>query len=595
MPPAGSGGRPWAAPVLVALLGAALRLWDFGRVGANPYYDAAVRSMGRSWHAFFYGAYDPTGQVSIDKTPVDLWLQVASTKLLGFTPVALRLPEVTAGILAIPLLYDLVRRLFGRRAGLVSASVLAVLPVSVMTARSDTMDSVMTLLILAAAWLVVRAGPRGRLLPLAGAGAAMGLAFEVKLFESLVALPGLAVLALLLSEAPWRRRLLHLLAAGGAMVAVGLSWLTAVSVMPGPRPFPIGSTNGSVWDVTFGYNGLARLRVGPTPALRRLDPAGPARLFAPGGALEGRLVGSVLLAALLLGAAAATAGVVQRRRTGAGRPERDAARYGAGVCFLAVWLLTGFVLFSHVGRLHPRYLEAFTPAIAGTIGVAVAALTSARRAGGAARASLIAALAVTAGLGPFVAGAGAGVAAGAVLLVLVTAGLPLAFAARGGRTRGPVPGAAVAAFATAAVLLVPLAGSMQLVRTGAADSGRPGYIAPARVAALSRFLLARQHGARYETASTAPAEAGPLIVHDGRPVLMLTSLYDRPLLTPAALAAQVMSGHVRYVLIDPSACAATSTRCAPVIRWERRHAVDVSGAAGQPPGTLYRLSARASS
>src|SRR3954452_24503487 len=106
------------APVaLITGVGAALRLWSFDQVGANPFYDAAVRSMSLSWHNFFFGAIDPGAQVAVDKAPADLWLQVLSVKLFGFTSTALRLPEVTAGILAVPLLYDLARRLFGRRAG----------------------------------------------------------------------------------------------------------------------------------------------------------------------------------------------------------------------------------------------------------------------------------------------------------------------------------------------------------------------------------------------------------------------------------------------------------------------------------------------
>ena len=94
-----------------------LRLWGFAGVAPNPFYDAAVRSMATSWHAFFFGAFDPGAQTAIDKPPADLWLQVASVKLLGFGSVATRLPEALAGILAIPLLYDLVRRLFGRPPG----------------------------------------------------------------------------------------------------------------------------------------------------------------------------------------------------------------------------------------------------------------------------------------------------------------------------------------------------------------------------------------------------------------------------------------------------------------------------------------------
>ena len=122
--------------------------------------------------------------MSIDKAPVDLWLQVASTKLLGFSSVSLRLPPAIAGTLSVALLYDLVRRGFGRWAGLAAALAFAVLPTAVLTSRSDTMDSVMSALLILAAWLVVRVRPERRAPAAILAGAVAGLAFEVKLFEA---------------------------------------------------------------------------------------------------------------------------------------------------------------------------------------------------------------------------------------------------------------------------------------------------------------------------------------------------------------------------------------------------------------------------
>src|SRR5437667_1654023 len=113
--------------------------------------------MSLSWHTFSYAAFEPGGRIAVDKPPFDLWLQVASVKLLGFNSLALKLPEALAGTAAVPLLYDLVRRIFGRGAGLASALALAVLPVTVLTARSDTMDTVMMLLVVGSAWLVVHA------------------------------------------------------------------------------------------------------------------------------------------------------------------------------------------------------------------------------------------------------------------------------------------------------------------------------------------------------------------------------------------------------------------------------------------------------
>src|ERR687886_1467402 len=104
--------------------------------------------MGESWHAFWVGAFEPGARVAIDKPPVDLWLQVASTKLLGFSTTALILPAAIAGTLAVAAVYDLLRVLFGRRAALAGALALAVLPIAVVSARSDTMDSVMAALVL---------------------------------------------------------------------------------------------------------------------------------------------------------------------------------------------------------------------------------------------------------------------------------------------------------------------------------------------------------------------------------------------------------------------------------------------------------------
>ncbi len=82
-----------------------LRLIYIGRVSPDPFYDAAVRSMTQSWHNFFFGAFEPSGSVSIDKPPVDLWLQVASVKLFGFSSTTLKFPEAFAGILSVPMLY----------------------------------------------------------------------------------------------------------------------------------------------------------------------------------------------------------------------------------------------------------------------------------------------------------------------------------------------------------------------------------------------------------------------------------------------------------------------------------------------------------
>ena len=339
----------WAAVALITLGAAVLRLVHIGRVETDPFYDAAVRSMGLSWHNFFFGAFEPGGSVSIDKPPVDLWLQVASVKLFGFGATTLKLPEAFAGIAAVPLLFAAVRRMWSTGAGLVAAVALAVLPVEVITSRSDTMDGVMMALIVLALWLIVRACETGRYAWLLAGAAALGISFDVKLLESLVAVPGLALLAYLGLPGPRGRRLLQMLAAGAVYVVVALAWLTATLLVPAhDRPYAIGSTNGSAWNAAFVFNGTDRLG-GKSPEPQQtvyqpghsypvatqserdhipIVPPSPTRLLARIGPLSGERLGLELLVGLLLGVPALIAGVLADRRGDARRREMEPSRKG---------------------------------------------------------------------------------------------------------------------------------------------------------------------------------------------------------------------------------------------------------------------------
>jgi hypothetical protein len=489
--------------------------------------------MGTSWHALLVGAFEPGARVAIDKPPVDLWLQVASTRLFGFTTTALILPAALAGTLAVAALYDLGCVLLGRRAGLAAAAALAVLPVAVITARSDTMDAVMAALVTAADALAARAARSGRRWLLVAAGAVLGLAFEVKLFEALVALPALVALWWMAAQDGWRRRVGGLVGAGAAFAVVALAWLVAVSLLPAhDRPFVLGSANGSAWSAVFGYDGIDRLGAGPARAAppaaaalaRAPAPPGPLRLLSPGASLDGRI--GVVLAAAVAALAAALAAGAWDRLDRVGR---------AGLAALAVWLACGAVLASAMHDLRPRYLEAFTPAVAGVLGVGAALAATAWR----------------------------------------------------GRRRTAVT------VGYAAVLAVALAVSVGAVARHVTDSGRPGWIAPARVAALSAYLRAHDGTAADEVATVAPSKAGQLIARDGRPVLVLASVDGRAIVTPRTLAAEVAAGRVRYALVGDRCVRAGTAACTPAARWIRAHGTDVSAAAGQPgPGLLYRLASR---
>src|SRR5256885_276871 len=196
MPEATASRLDWARPPAIALpsravwhpllpalaltvLAGYLRIRGLSGSHPNSFYDAAVRSMGESLRNLFYGAYDPSAQLAVDKPPVDLWLQVASTKLLGFNPRALVLPAAIFGTLAVPLLYDAVRRIYGVLAGVCAGVALAVLPLSVVASRRDALDSAVMALLVPAPWLGGRAIPTGHArwpplaAPLVGSGVSL--------------------------------------------------------------------------------------------------------------------------------------------------------------------------------------------------------------------------------------------------------------------------------------------------------------------------------------------------------------------------------------------------------------------------------------
>lgn len=570
----------WVALGAIVLGAAALRLIGLGKVAVDPFYDAAVRSMAMSWHNFFFGAFEPGGSVSIDKPPVDLWLQVASVKLLGFNSTSLKLPQALAGTAAVGLIYVPIRRVFGVGAGLGAALALAVMPIEVITARSDTMDAVMMLLLVLALLCIVRACDEESTVWLLAAAVALGVAFEVKLLESVVALPGLGLIALLGfrrrvgAERPehggtdgpestdpdgqgsppgvWRRRVLPLATAAAVFVLVALSWLGATLLFPAhERPYAIGSTNGSAWNAAFVFNGLDRIEgkaiEGPLPGAARRHAAqatlsererisipepSPTRLLSRIGPLSYERLGLEALVALLLGVPAVALGL-----RGGGMKRA----LGLG---LVVWLFTGLVLFSEMTRLHPRYVEGFTPAVAALLGVGVAWL---------------------AGL----AGRPAGEPRRRAVQSVVLVGL------------------------LALVLAIPLEASIRAVRLSVSDAGAVGSLPGGELRLLSAYLRAHQGGARYEAAVDSATKVGALIVRDGRPVVVLTTYEARALTTIAQLQRLIVRGEVRYALLT-GLCGAhtarTNAACSLAALWVRAHARDVSRKAGLThDGVLWLL------
>jgi 4-amino-4-deoxy-L-arabinose transferase-like glycosyltransferase len=536
-----------ASGVGIGALALALRLSGLSRVAPDPFYDAAVRSMGTSWHDFLFGALEPGGSVAIDKPAVGLWPQVAATKLLGFHTSALLVPQALAGAASVGLVFLLAAALWGRVAALSAAAALAVLPLAVLTARSDTMDALATMVTLAAGVALLRAARSGGRWPLAAAGAAIGLAFNIKLFQALVPVPALFVLYLAASPLPWRERLARLVACSAVALAVGLSWLAVVSTAPGRlQPWAFGSSNGSALDATFNYNGVERIESGPRAGVHtaaqlaiRPDAPGVGRLVGRGGNL-GALLGTELVPALILGAvtlAVGAAAELRRRRravpsAAAEAPPSPTPRRlaRAGALAVLVWLVTAIALFSAVNELQIRYVETLAPAVALAFGAAVATLS--------------------------------------------------------GWARLP---AWATAIAVVALLAVPTAHAVDVVDRASSDSGHIGAMAPADLQELSAFLQAHTAHQRYEVASATSVKATSLIARDARPVLMLATLAGHPLTPLRRFLRDVLERKVSYVLVagrcgphsavDPRGCGLDA-------RWAVVHGRHVSAVAGV---RLYRV------
>jgi 4-amino-4-deoxy-L-arabinose transferase-like glycosyltransferase len=573
---------PWAVCLIVAVA-AALRFAELEDVQPNLFYDAAVRSMGSSWHNFFFGAFDPGGFLSVDKAPLDLWLQVASVKVFGWNAAALKLPEALGGTLAVPLLYDTVRRVAGRPAGLAAAMALAVLPESVLTSRSDTMDSVMMLLVIGSLWLMIRAAATGHRRWALLSGAVLGLAFNVKLFEALIAAPALVIVYMLGARLPWRRRVADLLLFAEGLVMVGLSWATAASVAPGRHPWPIGSTDGSVWNVMFVFNGFGRFS---SPAVRgRPGGPGPFRLFQSNSWQFDTLFGCALIAALALGLSAALVAFVRHRRLrGAGFPAVQTPAPVVALCLgVTSWLVVAYALFSHQATVHTRYLEAAAPALAAAIGIAGAALaglTSWRRPRP--RPSVIGIALALAGVCAYTFHLRpASIATGAVAVSVAAIGAALV-----GTAPGWVGRAArwlTLFLVVATTVLYPIHESYLVVTHKSTNSAGLLTYAPQYEQNLWRYLGPRTAGSPYELVVDEPIALAPLLIHEQRPIIPLTSFKGIRDVSLPELQSYVAAGDVRYALIGAHACTGPADRnaaCVPAALWIRRTGIDISAAAG---------------
>ncbi|MEV7661325.1 glycosyltransferase family 39 protein [Paenarthrobacter sp. NPDC089316] len=356
---------------------AALYLWGLAASGwANAFYSAAAQAGSQDWTAWFFGSSDAANSITVDKPPAALWITGLSVRLFGLSSWSILVPQALMGVATAWLLYLAVRRAalpatgnahLAHRAGLIAAVTLALTPAATLMFRFNNPDALLVLLMTAAGYAVVRSIQDQKLRWLVFAGVFLGFGFLAKQLQVLLVLPGF-VLAYLLSAHPKPgRRLLHLLAAGGAMVASAGWWIAAVELVPGNlRPYIGGSQNNSILELTFGYNGLGRLNGDETGSVGGGGNGwGTPGLFRMFGSEFGGQIAWLIPSALILGGALLWLGRLA--------PRTDAVR--ASVVVWGSWLLVTGLVFSYMqGIIHPYYSVALAPGIAGLVGLGGALL-----------------------------------------------------------------------------------------------------------------------------------------------------------------------------------------------------------------------------
>ncbi|MGH3547664.1 MAG: ArnT family glycosyltransferase, partial [Pseudonocardiaceae bacterium] len=359
------------------------------------------------------------------------WPMVASAAIFGYHGWSLLLPQVLEGVAAVFLLHRTVRYWAGEHVALLAALVFALTPVTVAINRDTNPDTLMVLLMVAAAYALTRSvhhpGQPGRATRwLLLAAVLLGLGFVTKMLQAWIVVPVFALAYLVGSPAPVRRRILDVLGAGGVLLAGSMWWVALASFWPGPKPYIGGSTDGSVLNLVVGYNGLGRIlgrQVGRELVGGSGMPGGRGMPGGPGGGpssghggghgggfgggsgitrLFGEQVGGqiswLLPLCLLVLVAVAVAGIRQRRSGRTSEPTADPARRAGWVLWGGWLLLVGLVLSVAQGGFHSYYTTEMAPAVAAVTAAGVAAMwRQYRRPGGYSWLLLPAAVTLTAG------------------------------------------------------------------------------------------------------------------------------------------------------------------------------------------------------
>lgn len=359
--------RPWPLGVgALTALSAFAYLWALQLGQRSEYYAAIALSMSESWANLLFGSVDPAGTVSLDKIPGSYWVPALFVRVFGFSTWSVNAPNALATVAAVLLVAFTARRIargFGLEggatlAGLLAGSAVAATPILAAVARSNQPESFFVLSLALAAWAATKAVERASARWLVGAGAFIALAFQMYMLEAWAVWPALAA-GYLVTRKSWWRKVRDLAVAGVVSLALSLTWVAVVALVPASaRPYVGGTYSNNPFEMVFGYNGLGRFSAtADSSDYRSFTPpfsgdAGVFRLF--GVEVAGQvawLIPVALLAIVVL--------LILRTKLPV-------------VVFLGGWLVTFLAMFSAVAGMHQFYTASLALPMGTLVGLAFA-------------------------------------------------------------------------------------------------------------------------------------------------------------------------------------------------------------------------------
>jgi 4-amino-4-deoxy-L-arabinose transferase-like glycosyltransferase len=345
------------ALIILLTLTAAAYLWTLSESGyANQYYSAAAQAGGENWKAWFFGALDASSSITVDKPPASLWVMGLSVRLFGLSSWSILVPQALMGVGTVGLVFAMVKKVAPWQAGIAAGALTALTPAAALMFRFNNPDALLLLLLVGAGFSTLKAIETGKGRWMVLAGALLGFGFLTKMLQAFLIIPAIAVVYLIAGKGSFGRRMTHGIACFVAMVASAGWYIAIVELIPESwRPYIDGSTGNSLLELALGYNGVGRLNGGDFGGLGNAgfsSAAGILRLFQ---GVSGGMVSWMLPAALLL----LVAGLVARRKA----PRTDLTR-AALMLSGASMLVTGLVFSFMEGIYHDYYVVALAPWIA---------------------------------------------------------------------------------------------------------------------------------------------------------------------------------------------------------------------------------------